>query len=101
MSNGLVIILVVVIGIGGLIGGAYLLDRRAKKRDPIGTKLPGPGPLGRILLWIGRILVVLMVLSIIGAFVFKSLFLAWITVGCLTLYIIVGIIYRTILAVGK
>ena len=101
MSGTLFIMLVLVIGLGGLVGVAYWLDERAKSSKPLGPVLPTPGPIGRILLWIARILVVFMVLSIIGAFVFRSLSLAWITGGCLTLYIIDGMIYRVVRGTGK
>lgn len=87
--------------IGGLIGIAYYLDRRRKNAGPIGPALPEIGPVGRLLLWVGRILVVLMVLSIVGAFVFRSGMLFSITVGCLLLYIVVGVIYRVMRVTGK
>jgi hypothetical protein len=63
--------------------------------------LPAPGPIGNILLWIVRILVVLMVLSIIGAFVFRSLPLAWFTGACIGLYIVIGLIHRFVRLAGK
>ncbi len=101
MSDSLFIILILVIAIGGLVAAAYLLDKRGKKSKPIGPSLPKPGPVGKVFLWIARILVALMVLSIIGAFVFRSLPLTWFTGGCLALYILDGIIYRIVLLTGK
>jgi hypothetical protein len=101
MSDTFVIILVLFVGIGGLVGGAYFLDNRGKKIKPIGPVMPNPGPFGRLLLWIARILVAIMVLSIIGAFVFKSLLLVWITGSCLTFYMVDGIIYRAVRLTGK
>ncbi len=101
MSDALIIILVLVVGIGGLVAAAYFLDQRRKKSGPIGSALPQPGPIGRVLLWIARILVVLMVLSIVGAFAFQSLPLAWLTASCLALYIIDGIAYRVVRLTDK
>ena len=101
MSDTLFIILVLFVAIGGLVGVAYFLDKRGKKSKPIRPPLPEPGPTGRVLLWIARILVVIMVLSIIGAFVFSSLLLAWLTASCLFLYIVDGIIYRVVRMTGK
>ena len=96
MSDRILLIIVPAVALGGLVGIAYLLDQRTKKNQPVGPKLPEPGPLGRSLLWITRALVVIMLLSIIGAFVFKSLALAGVTAGCLALYIINGLIFRAI-----
>jgi hypothetical protein len=101
MNDTLFIILVLFVAIGCLVGVAYFLDKRGKKSKPIRPSLPEPGPTARILLWIARILVVIIVLSIIGAFVFSSLSLAWVTAGCLFLYIVDGIIYRMVLMTGK
>ena len=61
MSDTLFIILVLFVAIGGLVGVAYFLDKRGKKSKPIRPPLPEPGPTGRVLLWIARILVVIMV----------------------------------------
>ncbi len=101
MRDTLFIILVLVVSIGGLVGVAYFLDRRGKKSKSFRSPLPGPGPTGRILLWIARILVVIMVLSIIGAFVLSSLSLAWLTASCLFLYIVDGIVYRVVRTTGR
>ena len=101
MSDIVFIILVLVVAIGGLVGVAYLLDKRRKKSNPIGSTLPDLGPIGRILLWIARIIVGFMVLSIIGAFVFRYLPLVWFTASCLALYILNGIIFRVVRLTGK
>jgi len=101
MSDKLILILVPVVLIGGLVGVAYLLDKRGKKSEPIGPTLPPPGPIGKILLWIARVLVILMVLSIIGALAFRSLPLAWLTGSFLLMYIIDGTIYRFVRLTGK
>jgi hypothetical protein len=101
MSNVLLLIFVPMLALGGLASVAYLLDRRAKKSHLISLKLPEPGPLSRVLLWIARILVAFMILSIVGAFAFRLLALALIAAGCLALYIIDGLIYRSVRLTGK
>ena len=101
MNDILFIILVLVVAIGGVVSVAYLLDKRRKKSNPIGPTLPKLGLIGRILLWIARILVGFMVFSIIGVFVFRSLPLVWFTAGFLALYILDGIIYRVVRLTGK
>ena len=101
MSNSLVIILVVVIGIGSLVAVAFFLDQRRKKSGPVGPAWPPLGPFGKLLLWIARILVGLMVLSIIGAFVFRSLILVLVTAFSLALYLVVGFVYRIVRAAGR
>jgi hypothetical protein len=94
MNDALVIVLVLVAGVGGLVAAAYALDRRRGRSGAIGPVPPPPGPIGRILLWIARILVGLMVASIIGAFAFRSMLLAWLTAVWLALYLVVGVAYR-------
>jgi hypothetical protein len=101
MSDTLLFILVPVILIGGLVGVAYFLDQRGRKSRPAETVLPAPGPIGNILLWIVRILVVLMILSIIGAFVFRSMSLVRLTGSGIGLYILIGLIYRFVRLAGK
>ena len=101
MSDTLLIIVVLAIAVGGLVAVAYLLDKRGKKSQPIGPTLPESGPIGKLLLWIARIMVALMMLSIIGAFVYRSLALASFTGCCLAIYIIDGIIYRIVRLSGK
>jgi len=100
MSDLLLIIPVLVVAIGGLIGVAYVLDKRGQK-NRAGPALPEPGPSGRILLWLARILVVIMVLSIIGAIAFRSLPLVGLTISCLFFYILIGLIYRVVRLTGK
>lgn len=92
---------VLVVTIGGLAGVAYLLDRRRKTSGAIGPKLPELGPTGRVLLWVIRVLVAIMVLSVIGIFVFGSPLLIWIAAGCLGLYLIVGRVFQVVRLAGK
>lgn len=101
MSDTLIIILIVVIEIGSLVAMAYFLDQRRKKTEPVGPALPPLGPGGKILLWIARILVGLMVVSIVGAFALRSILLAWLTASCLALYLITGFVFRIVRADGK
>jgi hypothetical protein len=101
MNDTLFIILVLFVAIGGLVSVAYFLDKRGKKSKPIDPPLPELGPTGKTLLWIAGILVAITVLSIIGAFVFSSLPLAWLSASCMVLYIVDGIIYRAVRLKGK
>lgn len=101
MSDTFILILVPVVLIGGLVGAAYFLDNRGRKSSPVETVFPPPGPIGKILLWMVRILVVLMVLSIIGAFVFQSMALVWFTGACIGLYVAIGVIHRFVRFAGK
>jgi hypothetical protein len=101
MNDTMVIIVTAIVGVGGLVGVAYLLDRKRAKSGPIGPTLPAIGPVGIALLWVARVLVVLMVLSIVGAFALQSITLAWFTAFCLVLYIVAGTIYRIVRISGK
>jgi hypothetical protein len=101
MSDTFILILVPVVLIAGLIGAAYFLDKRGRKSRPAEPVFPAPAPIGKTLLWIVRILVVLMVLSIMGAFVFRSMALVWFTGGCIGLYIVIGLIHRFVRLADK
>lgn len=101
MSDTLMLILVPVVLIGGLVAAAYFLDNRGGKSRPAEIVLPAPGPISNILLWIVRILVVVMVLSIIGAFVLRSMSLVWFTGTCIGVYVVIGLIYRFVRLAGK
>lgn len=95
------IIAVLAIFIGGLAGVAHLLDKRHQKLGALGPKVPELGSMGRILLWVIRILVAVMVLAVIGTFGFGMPFLIWIAAGCLVLYLIVGRVFQVIRLAGK
>ncbi len=101
MDNAVLIIFVLVTGLGGLFGPAWLLDRRGRKARESRAPLPEPGPIGRILLWIARILILLCILSVIGAFLFQSKELVWFAGDCLIMYIVAGILYRIMLVSGR
>ncbi len=101
MSDSLFIIVVMVVAIGGLVGVAYLLERRSKKSRPIGPALPEPSRTGNILFWITRILVAGMVLSIIGFFIYKSQIFLWIAAGFIGLGLLNGLISRVVRLTGK
>ena len=101
MTDTLFIILVIISAVGTLLGVAYILDRRGKKSNPAANTLPHLGPVGQMLLWVARILIAVMIISIIGSFVFDSLALVWLSASCLALYILDGILYRIIRATGK
>jgi len=101
MGNTFFIVLVLIVAIGTVVGVAYLLDKRGKQSRPANPSFPELGPIGKALMWVARILVVLMILSIIGAFAFRSLTLVSLTGGCLGLYLIDGLIYRAYRSNGK
>jgi hypothetical protein len=101
MTDTLFIILVLIVAIGAVVGVAYLLDKPGKKSNAAANTLPKTGTVGNMLLWIARILGVVVILSIVGAFVFNSLPLVWLAASCLTLYILDGIIYRIVRSSGR
>ncbi len=101
MSDALLIVTVLVVGIGALVGIAYALDQRGRKLRGGGPKWPKPGPLSRLLLWIAGGIVALTILSLIGAFQFRSLVFVRLTWAGLVLYIFNGIIYRIFRASGR
>lgn len=77
----------------------YVLRKRSKRFKPVDTPLThlsDTGLFGKVLVWTARILIVLMVLSITGAFVFRSIALVSLTGTCLGLYLLNGIIYRIV-----
>ena len=101
MNDVTLIVTVLVIAIGGLAGVAYLLDRRRKASGAVGPQLPEPGPVGRVLLWVIRGLVVVMILSIIGVLAFGMITLLWVTAGCLVLYLVIGRVFQIVRLSGK
>jgi len=101
MSDTLFIILVLLVAAGGVLGVAYMMDKRDKKSKPVDHPLPELGPIGRMLLWGGRVFIVLAVLSVIGAFVFNSLPFVGLAASCIALYILSGIIYRIVRPTGR
>lgn len=101
MNDVALIVTVLVVAIGGLAGVAYLLERRSRASGAVGPELPQLGPLGRILLWVIRALVAVMVLSIVAAFVFQAIYLGWVAAGALLVCLIVGRVFRIVRAVGK
>ena len=100
MNDIALIVIVLAAAIGGLAGVAYLLEKRRKVSGAIGPELPELGPIGSVLLWVIRGLVAIMVLSIIGAFAF-NISLAWVAVGSLVVYMIVGRVLQIIRLAGK
>jgi hypothetical protein len=72
MSETLLIIIVLFVGIGGLVGVGYFLDRHIQNSKPVGPVLSELGPTGKVLLQIVRILVIMMVLSLIGFVAFVA-----------------------------
>jgi heme/copper-type cytochrome/quinol oxidase subunit 2 len=101
MNDLILIGVVLVIAIGGLVVVASMLEGRRSRSGSTTPELPEPGPVAQILFWIVRILVIMMVLSVIGFFVFKSLTPVWIATGCLITYMIVGRLYQIARMTGK
>ena len=101
MNETALVLTVLIIAIGGLAGVAYLLQKRRKGTDPSAPDIPSPGPIGRALFWIVRVLVVLMVLSIISFFVLQSMTFLWVAAILLLAYLVVGRIYQIVLLAGK
>jgi hypothetical protein len=101
LSIALVIVLLL-----GLAGAAYFLQKRSKQSGPIGgpefqIKHPAPGPITKTLTYISRGLLVVMVLSTIGGFLFSSMILFYIAGGCLLLGLILGQVHRIAIWSGK
>ncbi|KAA3665449.1 MAG: hypothetical protein DWQ04_00555 [Chloroflexi bacterium] len=101
MNDVILPIICFAIPIGGLIAIIALLARRRKSTGKGIAELPELGPKGRGLLWIIRVLVVLMVLSLIGLYVFSSLFYLYAAAGCLVIYFVIGRIYQIARLAGK
>ena len=103
MSDVVLIVTVLVVAIGGLASVAYLLDRRRKTHGAIGPQieLPPLGPVGRVLLWVIRGLVVMMVLGIVLGIALRTTVPIWLAAGCLIAYGLVRSVFRAVRAAGK
>jgi hypothetical protein len=101
VNDVLLIIVVLAVAIGGLVGVAYLLQRRSRASGAVGPELPRLGPLGKTLLWIIRGLVAIMVLAIVGVFVLQSIYPVWVAGGALLGYLVVRAVFPVVRAAGK
>ncbi len=101
MEDALAALAVIVLGFGGILGIAYSLDAHRRRRGSFGPKLPPPGHIGRALWWAARILVGLMVLSMAGAYIFRTAAAAWFAAGCLLLFFVDHTAYRVVRLTGK
>ncbi len=101
MEDPLVVVAVAVLALGGIVGIAYSLDARRKRRGILGPRLPPPGSIGRNLWWIARLLAATMVLIVAGAYVFKAPELAWLAIGGLVLFFADHVAYRIVRLTGK
>jgi hypothetical protein len=101
MSDALFVVIVLVVALGGLAAAAYLIEKRSKKSPSKVPLMPEPGPVGRVLFWVTRVLVVFLVLCAVGAFVFKSLALVWVAFGLILLGVVIGRIYHGVRLFGK
>ena len=78
-----------------ILGSAYLLDQRRKTKNKA-TSLVPVGPISSIILWVSYGILLVTILSIIGAFSFSEMAFVVIARNFLVLYIIIGIIYRIV-----
>jgi hypothetical protein len=97
MNDSAFIIAVVIVAVGAILGIAYSLEARIRRRGTLGRPLPPLNRTGRRLWWVARVLVALMVLSMVIAFVYRSLPFVWLAAACLLLYILEGLLYRLVL----
>jgi len=94
------------IALGGLFGTAFLLQRRARSRGPIGgpsinQRLPPQGPVGRVLFVASRLLIGGMILAILGTFLFRTITLAWVAAALLLLGLVIGFARQFVDVLGK
>ena len=101
MSDVVLIVTVLVVAIGGLAGVAYLLDRRRKAHGAIGPELPEIGPVGRVLLWVIRGLIAIMVLAFVIGIALRTTIPVWVAFGCLLLFVPVRLAFRVVRVSGK
>jgi hypothetical protein len=101
MSDIALIVIVLVIAIGGLVGVASLLDRRRKGSGAIGPELPEPGPAGRALVWILRLIVAAMLLSVSAGVILRDALWIWIALGLVLLYSLARLLLGIIRLAGK
>ncbi len=101
MDDVLLVGAVTLLAFGGILGIAYSLDARRKRRGTFGPKLPPPGHVGRALWWIARVLAALMLVAVAGAHLFGVTALAWIAGGCLVLFFADHVAYRLVRLTGK
>jgi hypothetical protein len=101
VSDIALIVIVLVIAIGGLVGVAFLLDRRRKRSGAIGAELPEPGPAGRAFVWILRLIVAAMLLSVIAGVILRDALWIWIALGILLLYSVARLLLGIIRVAGK
>ena len=101
MSDIALIVIVLVIAIGGLVGVAFLLDRRRKRSGAIGPELPERGPAGRVFVWILRLIVAAMLLSVIAGVILRDALWIWIALGLLFLYSVARLLLGIIRVAGK
>lgn len=92
---------VILPGLGGVLGIAYALDQRRKRRGSFGPKLPRAGRIGRSLWWGARVLAALMVMLIAAAYALHVELLAWATAGCAVLFFADHVAYRVVRLTGK
>ncbi len=101
MDDVLFVGAVTVLAFGGILGIAYSLDTRRKRRGTFGPKLPPAGRVGRALWWAARALVVLMLVAVAGAHLFRVPELAWLAGGCPVLFFADHVAYRLVRLTGK
>src|SRR5262245_35617756 len=106
MNETTLSIIVVIIMLIGLAGAAYFLDRRNRTHGPIGgpamqVTIPKPGPWARTLMIVGRISLIAMIASIIGAYIFHTMTFVWVALGLLGFILVIGQVLRFVRLLGK
>ncbi len=102
MNDTLLPLIVAAMLIGAIPAAAYWLERRSRKKNPIGgLALPSVGPWGRRFLWPIRILQFLMVITVVILLVLGQAWAVWATAAFLALWISLSWIYRIIRLSGK
>jgi len=102
MENPLLLVVALVMILGMIPAVAYWLERRSRKKKPIGgLALPPVGPWGRRLLWPIRILQFLMVVTVVIVLAFGRVWVVWVTAAFLALWIVLSWIYRIVRLSGK
>ncbi len=87
--------------IAGLAGAAFLFAKRSQTPRAATTQPPEPGPVGRSLQRLLRVLVVVMGISTLAVLLLGVIKLIWFILGCVVAYVVLDQIYRSVRSTGK